>query len=468
MARPGGVADEIEGQDEEFLFHLSRGQDLLSRGDADAAHASLSRALVLRPRDAKALGLAGQALYRQGRYDDAAEAWARLVDDNPVEPAARVNLGLARLKARRYPEAVKQLEIALDLNPEHKKAMGYLGLALLEGGDARRAREWFHRAGSDQLVARCDEVLLQSEAAAPAEDAPPAAFAGGAGAPPDGGLEAGVAAPDAGSAFAQPMDRGDPAHPAPVVEEPPPTPEPLVTPIPGALFTVRPPAAQGGLAAWFADRVLEVGAGPTFAVSGEVVAVDVRGEARVRVDGLFAVRGHVDLVPEVRRFRGRATDQPFGDGPARLHRAVGAGALFLRGGGRRFVAVDLGPEAVYLREEALFGFDDGISFENGRVPAEGGGEDLRLVHLRGQGGVLLLTAGEPAALDATPASPVRVPVRALLGWQGALTPRLAPLGAEGGPAFVELQGEGRVLVDPAALGQPAAPAGPPAAGPGAP
>jgi len=57
----------------------------------------------------------------------------------------------------------------------------------------------------------------------------------------------------------------------------------------------------------------------------------------------------------------------------------------------------------------------------------------------------------PVALDA----PVQVPVEALVGWTGALTPSLGPLAesaADGelgsaAPRAVELTGEGRVLVD---------------------
>ena len=69
MARlPGG--DEVEGIDEEFLFHLNRGSELLLRGEADPAKAALERALELRPKDAKVLGLLGQAYYKLSRFDD--------------------------------------------------------------------------------------------------------------------------------------------------------------------------------------------------------------------------------------------------------------------------------------------------------------------------------------------------------------------------------------------------------------
>ena len=129
-----GDADEVEGLDEEFLFHLNRGSDLITRSDPAGARTALERALELRPRDPKVLGLLGQACYRLGKYDDAIVSWQRLVDESPAEPSARVNLGLAFLRAGKQSQAIRQLEIALDLNPDHKKAMGYLGLALLESG----------------------------------------------------------------------------------------------------------------------------------------------------------------------------------------------------------------------------------------------------------------------------------------------------------------------------------------------
>src|SRR5512142_2891449 len=164
--------DDVEGLDEEFLYHLNRGADLLAQGELEPARAALTRARQLRPRDPKALGLLGQSLYKLGRFEDATEVYGKLVDESPVEAAARVNLGLANLKARRHAQAVRQLEIALDLNPDHRKAMGYLGLAWLEQGHVARAREWFERAGSDPMVARCDELLALERGAAAAEPMP--------------------------------------------------------------------------------------------------------------------------------------------------------------------------------------------------------------------------------------------------------------------------------------------------------
>lgn len=415
MASPAG-ADEVDGIDEEFLFHLNRGSELLVRGEAEAAKTSLERALELRTKDAKVLGLLGQAYYKLSRFEDAVRAWQRLVDDNPVEPAARVNLGLACLKAKRHLDAVKQLEIALDLNPEHKKAMGYLGLALLESGNLTGARDWFRKAGSDQMVARCDELIAGRAAA-----------------------EAPVVAPSAaGSAEAR--------------EEAEAAPEPLRTPPPGGMPVYRPAEAGEMLGAWAAARVVQPPVGETFSISAGALAVAVRGDVRVRLDGLFATQGRVALTGEMKRFRGRPTDKAFGEGTTRMHRASGEGVLLFRPGARRFTALDLGPDAAYLREEALFGFEDGIAFENGRVPSSISGE-LHLVHLRGRGRFLLATAGEPVTVDVAPDAPLKVPLAALVGWIGGLTPRVCPLVEDGvTPAVVavELTGEGRVIADPSA------------------
>jgi len=416
--------DEIEGQDEEFLFHLNRGAELLAQGEPGPARASLARALELSPRDSKALGLLGQADYRLGRFEEAADAYGRLVSENPVEAAARVNLGLANLKARRYAEAVRQLEVALDLNPGHKKAMGYLGLAFLETGEFLRAREWFERAGTDQMVARCDELIALSRPETMPE-----------------------AQPEETPALAA-LPPSPPAAPTPIFVAPP-------APLAAAPAAAPPMAGTPSLSALAEARLVHPAAVETFAVSRGLLTVAVHGDVLVRGRGLAAVRGAVRLSPEVKRFRGKATDKPFGEGAERVLRASGEGALLFRAGARRLAAVELAGESAYFREEVVFGFEDQLAFENGRV-ASRLGADLNLVHLRGRGRLLLSTAGEMVALPASGDAPVRVPLAVLAGWTGNLTPRVTPLldGADPAdpstPLAVDLTGEGKVLLDPEA------------------
>lgn len=406
-----GAEDEVEGLDEEFLFHLRRGSDLLGRGDAPGAQAALERARQLRPKDAKVLGLLGQTLHKLNRFDDAADVWHRVVDDNPVEPAARVNYGLSCLKAKRYPEAIKQLEIAVDLNPDHRKAMGYLGLAYLEAGYPSEARGWFVKAGSGHMAARCDEMIAKGEVRRP-ETPPP--------------RKAPEPAPVRGSG-------SDPSSQA----------------------AVTPPPAHGAagptaLSAWVAARLARPLGGETFSVHGTTLVVRVKGATLSRLDGLFAQKGALRLAPEMKRFRGKATEKPFGDGAGRMYRVTGDGLLVVGAAGRRFTALDLDRESGYFREEVVFGLEDGVGFENGRVPSRLSAE-LNLVHLKGRGRFLVATRGEPVAIEVSADQPVLIPIDALVGWTGNLTPRLATLSgaSEGeGPVAVELTGEGRALADP--------------------
>ncbi len=415
--------ERTDASDGSFASLMDRASEALAGGDLDAARGALERAVTLRPKDAQALGLLGQACYRQGRFDDAADAWKRLVDDNPVEPGARVNLGLALLKGKRHAEARRQLEIAVDLDPEHRRAMNYLGLALLESGSPVDAREWFRKAGSEQMVARCDEAM-----------------AGGWQGP---GLPAAGVASGASVTAAVSVAAAAPAGPSLGSE-------------PGGLEALAPVEAPSAvpassLRAWAASRRVRAPEGAPFEVREGVLAVAVRGVLRARLDGLFAIRGRVALVGELKRFHGRATDRAFGEGASRMHRASGEGELFLHAGGRRFTAVALGDEAAFLREEAVFAFEDGLAFENGRVPSSTHA-GLNLVHLRGRGNLLLCTAGEPVALEVAPGAPLRVPLRAVVGWAGALTPRVVPLAEaadQPATAVVELAGEGWALADPA-------------------
>ncbi len=406
--------------DEDFRRQLDAGEERLAAGDLDGAREALRRAASLEPRGAASLGLLGQACYRAGLFAEAAEAYGKVVDDSPAEVSPRVNLGLAWMKGGKLAEAVRQFSIALDLDPEHRKAMGYLGLALLESGNARAARPWLEKAGSAALLARCDALLAEAARTSgtvpsPAATAPhptPVAF------PVPAGLPVARPAPTPGAA--------------------------RVSPIPGGLGafaagrTVRPPPE-------------------VFAVDAGILHVAVRGELVCRIDGLFALRGSVAAHPEVKRFRGKLTEKPFGAGRLRMHRMSGEGALFFRTGGWVFTVVDLAGDAGYFREESVFALEEAVIFENGRVPSRQS-RDLDLVHLRGRGRVLLRTVAAPVAIEVAGDEPLRVPPTSLVGWSGAITPRIgSPEGVEGTPtavvvagmpALVELTGEGRVFVDP--------------------
>ncbi len=185
------------------------------------------------------------------------------------------------------------------------------------------------------------------------------------------------------------------------------------------------------------------------------VTITLSGELLTRMDGLLLTKGQVRFEPELKRFRGRTTDQAFGADRARMMRATGRAVLVVGAeSGKRFVPLDLADESAYFREESVFAFEEALMFENGRVPAaEAGALDLNLVHLRGKGKVLVRIEGALRSQRVRADDPVTVPLSRLVGWFGSISPRLTALwseeaagGVSGDGVAVELSGEGFVLL----------------------
>ena len=224
---------------------------------------------------------------------------------------------------------------------------------------------------------------------------------------------------------------------------------------PGA---ANPPGAQGlsgtfvPLLAELAPAVALAGADPAhpFVLGEGSFSVAVEGELLTRLDGLVAFSGQLTFQPEMKRFRGRATDKSFGEGPTRMVRARGRGVLYMEPSVKRtFLAVDLGDDSAYFRDECVFALEESVMFENGRVPSDIA-PDLDLVHLRGQGRVLLSLPGPLRSVTVRMEGTVTVPLTHLVGWQGNLSPRVVPLlkspSAEVLRTAVELNGEGFALI----------------------
>lgn len=183
-------------------------------------------------------------------------------------------------------------------------------------------------------------------------------------------------------------------------------------------------------------------AGP-FHVGPHGLAVTVNGEMLTRMTNLVAIVGSVTAHPENRRARGRAVDQPFGEGPAQMQRLSGHGVVHLEMGGARFHALDLNDDSAYLREEHVFGFEETIGFEHGHLSEDGIKLGLDLVHLSGDGRVLLQLGGAMKSLAIPPGSPMMVPLQRLVGWFGRVSPRLTGFAGQGA---VELTGDGFALL----------------------
>ncbi|MEP7119928.1 MAG: tetratricopeptide repeat protein [Byssovorax sp.] len=151
----------------------------------------------------------------------------------------------------------------------------------------------------------------------------------------------------------------------------------------------------------------------------------------------------------LRRTRGRAGDEPLGGATAPISEITGKGEIVLGpANDQRLEAILLEDDPIYLREDALVGFETSVAYENGRLPV-GDGEAIGMVQLRGPGTVVAQLPGTATSLEIIDARSTAVRAATVLGWIGRLVPRAllaseAPAGARG---FVAFAGEGMVLVD---------------------
>jgi hypothetical protein len=110
------------------------------------------------------------------------------------------------------------------------------------------------------------------------------------------------------------------------------------------------------------------------------------------------------------------------------------------------VCVTVGSEPLYLREELLAGFEEGVGVESGRLPV-GEGEAVPMVQLSGPGGVLAELGPSVGSVEILPPAGVTALRDAVVGWSGALVPRAVPPSeASGRRGLVSFGGEGFVLL----------------------
>lgn len=420
LATSAAYADD-ETVDTDFVHRLVRGADLLQAGDADQSRVMLERALRLRPDNERGQNLLALSYFKLGQLDQAERIYRTLSAAHPEDAALRVNLGLVLLKKGREDDAIALFETALELAPDHRKAQNYIGLAHMQKQAFATARKWFDLSGNTQMSERMAAALAGDAVVREAERR----GSGGS----EGVLSAAEATPIAPS-----------GHWMATLS---PSPSPETT-----LDAAPPELASFTLARRF-DKPLAEGA-RAFTATETMVTVAVKGELFTRVDGLLASFGDIDFKPEFKRFRGRVTDKPFGEAARRVMRVTGVGQLWIALNGLHYQTVEIGDEAAYFREDALFGFEESLLFENGRVPSRHS-NDLQLVHLRGRGLALIVSKQRPRAIEIRKNEPCRLPLEVLLGWHGNVAPRIVALGSGEASAdalyAVELSGEGYALLD---------------------
>lgn len=156
-----GLAPESDGPNEaaneDFLFHLYRGSELLQDNRAHEAKEELERALHLQPHDAKGQDLLAVVYFRLGLYPRAISIYEQLRRTSPRDPALLLNLALCYLKTGQAALARRDLEVLLEVNPTHQRAWGYLGLACERLGALVDAQRAFEQGGHGQMARRMAE-----------------------------------------------------------------------------------------------------------------------------------------------------------------------------------------------------------------------------------------------------------------------------------------------------------------------
>lgn len=174
-----------------------------------------------------------------------------------------------------------------------------------------------------------------------------------------------------------------------------------------------------------------------------------------RLDGVHITGGALEFEPAMRRSRGRDTDESFNyGGGSQMHGVSGEGYLIAVPNDRKFTAVTLDDDILYLREDLVFAFETSLRWENGNVPGLRG--KLPVVQFRGDGAVALRSSQPLVRVKLPAQGVVCVDARRLAGWIGRVIPRAVVPPAHGpmGEICVECTGEGVVLIDPGSVAPP--------------
>lgn len=438
---------------EDFLFHLYRGSELLQDNRVHEAKEELEAALQLQPLDAKGQDLLGVVYFRLGMYPRAIEIFEQLVRLYPEERGPRVNLALCYLKTGQPQEARQLLEATVLLHPDTARAWGYLGLAYERLGDYVKAHAAFLRGGHMGMSRRMEGLMGEPPLLSRNDTIPPSAPEEPFQEIDDEQVEVHAPPQEPPKSMLPPMSMRGPTIPPPislgavrVPSVPPPSehlgPESLKLPVEAP--TLRD-LSQGAM-------LVFPRAGSARAHEGLISVASTNGFAcrlgavRAMVCGDGAQQA---AEPVVRRLRGRAQEEPLGGQASPLLLLRGVRQLLLGPmPGRTVRAFVLEEDYLYLREELLVGFDEGLSHDSGRLPFSEH-EGAMVVQLSGTGVAVIELSVEMGALDVREGEHVTVRRELVLGWSGHLTPRqLAPSEAAiAARGLVQFQGEGVVLIE---------------------
>jgi Flp pilus assembly protein TadD len=417
---------------EDFLFHLYRGSELLQENRVLEAKEELEFALTMQPFDPKGQDLLGAVYFRLGLYPRAIQIYEGLCLQFARDVSVKINLALCYLKTGQPEPARRTLQDAVRLNPEHKRAWGYLGLALQKLGELEQAQIAFERGGQSLMAKRMTERRQRATVPAPQDgsaveidegvrhvaetafselDAGELRFALAEPGTPQTGpwhtLELGDAAARAKSPYSRTLPPASVREPAPTHESltappppraailgdatgtastrlvpPPPQPERLPSPPPPPPL---PPASVAEAPPPFTEQVATVPRPTTPSLLAlppdRAVTVHSTGAllARATDDSPFAARlealrvisGAFGTRALHRRTRDADSTDVLGGIGSPIVRVSGSAQLVLGPrAGHEVRVLTLEDDLAFLREDAILGFELRLAYENGKLTSD--------------------------------------------------------------------------------------------------
>jgi hypothetical protein len=479
---------DVAGED--FLYHLSRGSELLKENLVAEAKEALEVALSLQPQDLRGQGLLGVVYFRLGLYPRAIDIYRQIVEVFGDEVTPKVNLALCYVKTGQHHAARELLEDVVNRDPEHHRAWAYLGLTFQFMHDFAKAEAAFARAGQHGMAERMHQLVERSEVL-PEEN-----LVG------EERWELRAAAHDAFSEIeskTKPFRADEPTNPEnvpahrwratepgeqaiPVPDRParrpstpPPTyrppsfrPPPLPVPSPTQAALDAPssaptrvvgnrtagasqesPPQHAQLRDWFVRRT------PS-ACGGQVAVVDPR-TVIIELDEPFAVRATAVVVVspleiakrEVRvlsRTHSTEDAEPLGGKHSPLVGYFGPGNLIARAERGILEIFELNDESIAVRQTAVFGLSLGLRYESEQVRL-GRNDDILALRVSGRGTVVLNLSAEAKTLDLVGGGLI-VRLGELVGWTARVLPEVVDPAEAPGRArgYVLLRGEGTAII----------------------
>ena len=422
-----------------FLTHFNKGKDLYDERRYEEAERELEEAYLLRPRDQKVLNLLGLVYFKQEKYEKAEEVYRKLVAESPEATTLFYNLGLIYFKLSRLEEAESAFLKALELSEQNPKINFYLGSIYERLHRFQDAIYQYRQAGANIMVRRVEDKLA---AGAPLRKTAPSASSGPETRPPRPAKRPDDTAEFKAQEIQDSLRRRAEAAGFGPAKSIGPVSDVLMAEgarrttadtLPGLGPPSLPPLAPGGRKP-----------GPFRFLENNLMEVDFSGKVFIKQGTIYSYSGNLTFWVKDKRPGGQ---------PA-LVIITGTGKVILSDKEREVTFMHVQDEPVWVEPHHLLACEETLTPRYATLAA--GAEGPEFLVLEGRGMIALSVASKPLALSVTPDLPVSVPMASLIGWNGALTPRIVedpqlyavmlPAGTRAA-SLLRLEGTGRVLVE---------------------